>query len=67
MFQQEEATDAQPEQGNHHASEVATMALPSLGRAKAVVRWPTGTAGSSQAWHLGAIWRGSSLLLCRQS
>lgn len=46
MFQQEEATDAQPEQGNHHASEVATVALPSPGRAKAAVRWPTGTASS---------------------
>lgn len=46
MFQQEEATDAEPEQGNHHASEVATVALPSPGRSRAAVRWPAGTAGS---------------------
>lgn len=30
MFQQEEATDTQPEQGSRHTTEVATMACPAI-------------------------------------
>lgn len=45
MFQQEEATDAKPEQGSRHTSKAATMACPAWGD-RVAARWPASTASS---------------------